>query len=361
LTSDKIKQVVYLMQGCIMFFLSELCAVSMAICSVWGESDTWALRVTGVPAAWQRFADKGSRPGEGVVVAHIDTGVSFHPELLGANILWDFAYNFIDKTKDVRHRFSGGQFPPHGHGTETLSVMASLPGCPAGVSQGACVTGVAPAASYIPLLVSDSAIVGKGALVAKALDYAVEKGAHVVNISLGHIVAMPEVEQALRRAREAGVIVVAAAGNGTKRMRVYPAAYDTAIAVGGTNEASQPWDGSSVGSHVAWSAPAKGVFAAFTEERDGEFIYNIRQTAGTSDAAAITSGIAALWLSYFGRDELIARFGKQNLVEAFVAAVKGHGLVVPQSWPTQDYGVGIIHAGRLLDSSVTRFFPGSEF
>jgi thermitase len=122
-----------------------------------------------------------------------------------------------------------------------------------------------------------------------------------------------------------------------------------------------PWDGASIGSHVVWSAPAKGVFAAFTEKNGNNFAYNIRQTAGTSDAAAITTGIAALWLSYFGRDELIGRFGKQGLADAFVASVKDHGLVVPQNWPAQDYGLGIIHADRLLGSSARQFFPDSGF
>jgi serine protease len=344
-----------------MFLLPELCAASLVVCSVLGAADTWALRVTGVPEAWDRLAGKGINPGEGVVVAHIDTGVSAHPELLGANILWDFAYNFIDKTKDVQHRFSRWQFPAHGHGTETLSIMASLAGCPPGVSEGPCVTGVAPAASYIPLLVSDSAILGRSVLAAQALDYAVEKGAHVVNISLGNIVAMPEVERALARARAAGVIVIAAAGNGTERIKVYPSAYAAAIAVGGTNEASQPWEGASMGSHVAWSAPAKGVFAAFTDKKDNALVYNIRQTAGTSDAAAITSGIAALWLSYFGRDVLMARFGAHGLVDAFVHAVKDRGIVVPENWPSEDYGTGIIHADRLLDATARQFFPNNGF
>lgn len=318
-----------------------------------GLSDDWAPQAVHAYAAWETLKERNIEPGAGVVIAHIDTGVSAHPELAGSNIQWEKAYNFIDDTILVYHRFSRFQFPPHGHGTETLSTMASPPGCPDETKTGPCVTGIAPAATFLPLLVSDNSIIGSGKTVARAVDYAVKAGAHIINISLGNIAAMPELERAIKRAKEDGVIVVVAAGNSTGQIKVYPGAYEAAIAVGGSTPEATPWEGSSWGTHVAWSAPAFQVYAAFTEKKNTNLFYDVKLAAGTSDATAITSGIAALWLSYHGRDALVARYGKPRLVELFRELVRTRGVERPENWPTSKFGAGIINAQKLLQAELT--------
>jgi serine protease len=335
--------------------------LAMSGISSWASasSDDWSLRAVNVYEAWDMLRTRDSDADDRVVVAHIDTGLSEHPELAGGNILWDKAYNFIDGNRIVFHRFSKGQFPGHGHGSETLSVMASPAGCPAENGRGPCVTGVAPGAFYLPLLVTDSSIIGSGANVAKAVDYAVEVGAHVINISLGNVVPMPEVERAIIRAVKAGVIVVAAAGNSTGGVKVFPGAYPAAIAVGGTTESGDAWSGSTRGSYVAWSAPASGVFAALVKKTKGDsFEYSVFQAEGTSDAAAITSGVAALWLAYHGRENLLARFGGEGLVRSFRRIVTEYGVSAPDGWPTQTYGAGIINAQKTLAAPLSALSDG---
>jgi thermitase len=317
-----------------------------------GLSDDWALRAVNAYEAWDMFTATSAVPGAGVIVAHIDTGISKHPELAGANILWEKSYNFVDNNKNIFHRFSRGQFPAHGHGTETLSVMASPAGCPEGQQPSPCVTGIAPGATYLPLLVSDSAIIGSGETVARGINYAIDAGAQVINISLGNVISMPLVEKALNRAREEGVIVIAAAGNSTGTVKVYPGAYNAAIAIGGTTSDASPWANSSVGAHVAWSAPASEVYAAFVEKINGAFAYSVKLAAGTSDAAAITTGIAALWISYHGRDNLIAHYGKSGIVPAFKKMVMENGVVTASDWPQNTYGSGIINAQKVLENSL---------
>jgi thermitase len=286
--------------------------------------------------------------GEGVLVAHIDTGISLHPELNQAQIDFLNAFNFIDNNTNVFHRFSKYQFPLHGHGTETLTLMASPLGCVDIFESEGCISGVAPKARYLPLLVTDSSIVSDFDLMAEAIDYAVDQGAGVINISLGNIFKHPRLEAALERAHEEGVIVIAAAGNGTGSIPVYPGAYPSVIAVGGTTMNLRPWEMSSVGPHVAWSAPAKGVPSAVVREIDGDLQYYWSHSSGTSDAAAVSSGVAALWLSYHGRDKLINKFGKEFIVEKFRKLVVDQGVTKPWGWPKSGYGAGIIDAKKVI-------------
>ncbi|MEI8025706.1 MAG: S8 family serine peptidase [Pseudomonadota bacterium] len=306
----------------------------------------WALRAIHLKSALLRFEERNQVPGQDVVVAHIDTGISPHPALLGARIDLDRAYNFIDHSAHVFHRFTKYQFPKHGHGTETLSLIAAprkmIP------ENKTCISGVAPFASFIPLLATDSAIIGVGTRVAKAVVYAVDQGAHVINISLGDILPMPELYEALRYAKNQGVIVIAAAGNGTGWIPVFPGVYPSVIAVGGVSEDLSPWGGATRGSYVAWSAPANGVPAAFTNLVDKMLIYSWGESAGTSDATAMTSGIATLWLSYHGREALLARYGRSNLSERFRQLVESKGVWRPQDWPKIGYGAGIVDADKVL-------------
>ena len=306
----------------------------------------WALRAIQLKSALLRFEERNLVPGQDVVVAHIDTGISPHPALRGARLDLDRAYNFINHNANVFHRFTKYQFPKHGHGTETLSLIAAsqqrIP------ENKTCISGVAPFASFIPLLATDSAIIGVGKRVAKAVIYAVDQGAHVINISLGDILPMPELNEALRYAKNHGVIVVAAAGNGTGWIPVFPGVYRSVIAVGGVSEDLSPWGGATRGRYVAWSAPANGVPAAFANLIENKVIYSWGESAGTSDATAMTSGIAALWLSYHGREALMARYGRSNLSERFRHLVENEGVRRPKGWPKTGYGAGIIDADKVL-------------
>jgi serine protease len=65
----------------------------------------------------------------------------------------------------------------------------------------------------------------------------------------------------LKRAVEADVIVLAAAGNCVEFV-VWPARYEDCIAVAGTSAADQPWQGSCRGPDVAISAPGQNVYRA---------------------------------------------------------------------------------------------------
>ena len=119
---------------------------------------------------------------------------------------------------------------------------------------------------------------------------------------------------------------------------------------GGTTPENSPWSGSSYGEHVAWSAPALDVFAAFTKKHKAELTFSVTNAAGTSDATALTTGIAALWLSYHGRDFLIQKYGKKALSDVFRKLVSTSGVFTPPNWPRSRFGAGIVDAQKVLEA-----------
>ncbi|OWK22165.1 hypothetical protein AJ88_15620 [Mesorhizobium amorphae CCBAU 01583] len=137
---------------------------------------------------------------------------------------------------------------------------------------------------------------------AKAVDHAVNISAHVITMSLGGIWSR-SLRRAIRKAVEHDVIVIAAAGN-CVGLVVWPAAFDDVIAVGGSNVADQMWKGSSHGSKIDFCAPAEFVWRA-DRKSAADSKGKVSGGQGTSFAAALTAGVAALWLSHFDRAAVI--------------------------------------------------------
>ncbi|MFP5353353.1 MAG: S8 family serine peptidase [Actinomycetota bacterium] len=168
----------------------------------------WGLQNIMAPQAWKQ----AGATGFGITIAVIDTGVDLrHPD-----------FGCPGKLTVLEGAAIGKEGPPQdgdGHGTHVAGIAAAC-----GDDRG--VVGVAPDAAVMPIDAVD-AIQSSGDLpgetdqaFAEAIDFAVRNGAHVINISLG--LNPPEgylsdihteTERALKEARDAGVVVVAAAGN----------------------------------------------------------------------------------------------------------------------------------------------------
>ena len=213
-----------------------------------------------------------------------------------------------------------GQNP--GHGTGTASVVVSGP---AGT-----VTGSAPGASHMAIRAIESVVRITQVSVARAIDWAVDHGAHVITMSLGGIFSFT-LHRALRRAVQADVIVLAAAGN-CVGLVVWPARYDECIAVAGVDARGVKWRGSCSGAAVDISAPAENVWRAALPDGAG-------QGQGTSFAVALTAGVAALWLSHHGRANLIAaaRARGETLQDMF-RRMAGATARRPAGWDSFDHG-----------------------
>ncbi len=209
--------------------------------------------------------------GKRVKIAVIDTGVdTTHPAFTGAQLE---TFNALSASKDV----------PEAHGTS----IAGIAGARAGFA------GVAPDAELLSARAFSSSASGPAQsdtlAVLKSLDWAVSRGARVVNMSF----AGPEdplLGRAIASAVKQGAIVVAAAGNGGPDAKpAYPGAFADVIAVSATDSADKLYDKANRGAYIAIAAPGVDIVAPAPKGA-----YDI--SSGTSLAAAHVSGIAALML-----------------------------------------------------------------
>ncbi|NJL63138.1 MAG: S8 family serine peptidase [Methylacidiphilales bacterium] len=317
------------------------------------ENPDWSLKQLRVFETWQRFfPDANKLPGDGIIIGHPDTGYTPHPEIIN-NLLtaegFDFLKNDNDPTDELQK--SGGEVINNpGHGTSTASVIVSPQSKQANYSNGKYVTGVAPGAKIIPLRVTYSVVLLSIRNLAEAIEYAADNGVHILTISLGAGFPNQRLRTAIIYAQKRGVIIVAASGTSVPYV-VYPAAYDEVIAVTGSTVERKIWWGATTGKQVDVVAPGASVWYAKTrkQENSDEFEYSIESGEGTSFSAPFVAGVAALWLSYHGRDNLIERYGVEKIPFIFNQLLRDSCDKFP-TWKPNKHGTGIVNAEKLLDA-----------
>src|SRR3954463_4269304 len=160
--------------------------------------------------------------GSGAVVAVVDTGVlASHEDLQGQLVA---GHDFIQD--------DGTPQDGNGHGTHVSGIVA------AAANNGKGIEGVAPGARVMPIRVLDASGSGDADTVAKGIDWAVDHGASVINLSLGGdavttiIGGDDKYTASVQRALSKGVVVVAAAGNDTAPFCEQPAVSGPLLCVG---------------------------------------------------------------------------------------------------------------------------------
>jgi subtilisin family serine protease len=124
---------------------------------------------------------------------------------------------------------------------------------------------------------------------AQSIVYAVNNGADIISIAWGEPTIFQLEADALNYAYSHGVVAVAAAGNDIYE-KIYPAGYDTVIAVASTdNTDSRPW-WSNYGSWVDIAAPGDDLYTTTLDD-------NYNYFDGTSYSAPLVAGLAGLILS----------------------------------------------------------------
>ena len=166
------------------------------------RDEQWGLEMVQAQEAWP------TSTGVGAVVAVIDTGVQRdHPDLGGRLVGgFDFVGDDVDDPDTDKDPTDG-----NGHGTHVTGIVA------ANRDNGEGIAGVAPGARVMPLRVLDDSGEGYADDTIKAIDYAIDHGADVINLSLGDFIPLqstlfddPAYKSALERAVDAGIVVVIA-------------------------------------------------------------------------------------------------------------------------------------------------------
>ena len=259
--------------------------------------------------------------GAGVIVGVVDTGTFPHADIR----------NNLLKGKDIQSGGDGtGQVDRDGHGTQMAALIAGH-----GHSRSAGVLGIAPQAKILPVRDVDAQEKAGSSDIGKGIAWAVDHGAEVVNVSAATGPSF-ELQDAISRAKDSDVVVIAGAGNKSKSsIFAYPAAMPGVLAVGAVDREGKHADFSVTGSRVGICAPGVEIISA---EPENGYV----KVDGTSAATAIVSGAAALVRAKFpslsaaevvhrleatandtgpaGRDDECG-FGVLNIVKALTADV----------------------------------------
>ena len=211
--------------------------------------------------------------GTGVKIAIIDSGMDYtHPDL---NSNYAGGYDFVND--------DSYPMDDNGHGTHVAGIVGAE-------DNGAGVVGVAPEARLYALKVLGADGYGWWDDVIAAVQWAADNDIDVTNNSYGSIYDPgTTVQEAFDNAAAAGVVQVAAAGNegpGANTV-IFPAQYDSVIAVAATDSSDGRASFSSTGPDVELAAPGVSVLSTYPQNR---YAYG----SGTSMASPHVAGTAAL-------------------------------------------------------------------
>lgn len=262
----------------------------------------WYFDLLQIPDAWQDF----ETTGEGVVVAVIDNGykldVTDFPTNLWTDENGNHGWNTYKDSADISpiYRKDGTAYENTGHGNHVAGVI----GAPANNSNliGAAYNAqlmLINAAHYVseteaPNFTLDDLL--------DAIDYAIDNGADIINMSLGLLGGQSsQLEDRVNNAYNNGIAVIAAAGNSgasTSVAQAIPAAYENVIGVMASDKTDPTqlakfsnYDPS--GKYYDIVAPGYQLLSCSVET--GKVAY----MSGTSQASPLVAACAALYLSEY--------------------------------------------------------------
>jgi subtilisin family serine protease/subtilase family serine protease len=284
------------------------------------------------PEAWEVTTGSAS-----VTVAVIDSGIDYtHPDL-AANYAGGADFVFAD----------GDPMDDHGHGTHVAGTIAAalnnLTGTPA-EAEG--VAGVAPHARLLGYKVCRADGTCDDFAIQQAIARAIADGANVINMSLGQSAYSQSLDDAVQDAWNAGLVIVAGAGNDGVTTPFYPAAFDNVISVAAFDADHRRASFSNYGSWVDVSAPGDVIMSTYPLSTCGGSTIPgdtgcYAWLSGTSMATPHVSGAAAL---VWSRSDVTSN---TQVVDILLQSADRHGVAsVPlDSWT--------IHGGLNLHHAVT--------
>ncbi|MHB8157240.1 MAG: S8 family serine peptidase, partial [Desulfocucumaceae bacterium] len=247
--------------------------------------------------------------GKGIKIAVLDTGIDqSHEDLSVAG-----GAAFVDVESGLSLEGPGNYTDDNGHGTHVAGIIAAL-------ANGKGTIGVASGSALYSVKVLDREGAGTYSQVIAAIDWAIEHDIDIICMSLGGDQYSRAFEQAVQKAYDSGILLVAAAGNGGEIL--YPAKYTPVVAVGAVDRNKQRAQFSSTGPELEIMAPGVGVESTLPGNKYGTM-------SGTSAAAPHVAGAAALIWSY--RPELtnvqVRDMLKENALPLGSPNEYGYGMV----------------------------------
>jgi hypothetical protein len=253
--------------------------------------------------------DKGFK-GQGINIAILDTGVAAHEDLVikGGVSFVDGASSFEDD---------------QGHGTHIAGTIGAI-------NNKLGVVGVAPEANIYSVKVLDKNGTGSYSQIIQGIGWAIENRMNIISMSLGGNTDSQALHEIILKAKEQGIILVAAAGNSGQGVETeaYPAKYSEVISVGAIDSLHKRASFSSTGSELDLMAPGLNILSTTFDGKYGVM-------SGTSMAAPHVAGIAAsIWSSNY---ELTSDEVQNKLLSSAIPCGNSY-----------EYGKGIVSLSNAL-------------
>lgn len=233
----------------------------------------WHLRFLKVPEIWTKSK------GEGINVAVIDSGIDYG--LLGENFdrsRIKYTYNAIDESNDLTDNTL--------HGTGMISLI--------GANGENGIYGVAPECNFIIIKALNDVGSTTSEILARAINFANDHDADIINLSLGSRNISEEVETAIKTAYAKNTVIISAAGDDGKETVRFPASLKETLSVGALDKEGLRYKDSNYGEGVDLFVPAVEINVPTYD------FFKHRTTikkSGSSVATAVTSGVVALYIS----------------------------------------------------------------
>lgn len=204
--------------------------------------EQWNFEPIQVKQAW-----KEGLTGKNVKIAVIDSGISPHDDLSISG-----GYSAVSYTSSYKD--------DNGHGTHVAGIIGAK-------HNGYGIDGVAPEAQIYAVKALDQNGSGDLQGLLKGIDWSIANGMDIVNMSLGTSSDSQILHDAMDKAYEKGVLLVAASGNdGNGKPVNYPAAYSSVVAVSATDQHNQLASFSTTGNEVEFSAPGTDITSTYLHQ-----------------------------------------------------------------------------------------------
>ncbi len=228
----------------------------------------WNLQMLNMPEIWEK-----TNFNNDIKIAVLDTGIITNHKDLSENVI--NGYDFVDDDNEPKD-----ESQPFSHGSHVAATIAALRNNQMGIA------GMVDNVKIMPVrIIGENG--GLASNLIKGINWAIDNNAQIINLSLASSGDSNLIHEAIVKAVEEGITVIAASGNDGKEGISYPAAYPEVISVGAINSQKEKAYFSNYGQKLDLVAPGVNILSIYSKDE-----YNYAQ--GTSMATPHVSAVVAL-------------------------------------------------------------------